>query len=227
MQLLGVEFTDYACFKKRFVPIRQGVQILVGKNNAGKTAILRGLGALSGLPFVMSPKVEARLDGYCPSGGTFLSFGLNVWIAASPEVWPLIAVDHKQPPFYDPANSKLVYQFRVLPQQNTVGLLSVILRTAAKEVEIVQRDGTGNYLLHRMDPNGIVHHNEQVRLLANRGAVGDLEASQYCLSPRCSRNCCLSPMSSGLKQDDLPDPIFKPRKSGYYQQMPRVLRPTS
>src|SRR2546430_1097816 len=111
MQLLGVEFTDYACFKKRFVPIRQGVQILVGKNNAGKTAILRGLGALGGLPFVMSPKVEARLDGYCPSGGTFLSFGLNVWIAASPEVWPLIAVDHKQPPFYDPANSKLVYQF--------------------------------------------------------------------------------------------------------------------
>jgi hypothetical protein len=174
MQLLGVEFTDYACFKKRFIPLRPGVQILVGRNNAGKTAILRGLGALSGLPFTIAPKVDPSLEGYCRTRGMFPFFGLNVWFAVDSELWPLIAVDHREPPFYDPTDSRLVYKFRVFPQQNIVGLDSVVLRTGAKELEIFRRESQGVPLVRRIDPKGIVHHNEQLKVLANRSSVGDL-----------------------------------------------------
>ena len=67
MKLLGVEFSDFACFDRQFVPIRPGVNLLVGKNNAGKTALLRGLGALVGIPVgndsqQLSPPAE--LAGY-------------------------------------------------------------------------------------------------------------------------------------------------------------------
>ncbi|HET6842411.1 MAG TPA: AAA family ATPase [Candidatus Angelobacter sp.] len=51
MKLKGVEFFDYACFKRQFVPIKPGINLLVGKNNAGKTALLKGIAALSALPF--------------------------------------------------------------------------------------------------------------------------------------------------------------------------------
>jgi ABC-type transport system involved in cytochrome c biogenesis ATPase subunit len=65
MKLLGVEFTDFACFEHEFVPIRAGMNLLVGRNNAGKTALLRGLSALSALPIGDSPgQVPTDLSGY-------------------------------------------------------------------------------------------------------------------------------------------------------------------
>jgi len=174
MQLLGVEFTDYACFDRRLIPLRSGVQILVGKNNAGKTAILRGLGALGRLPFTFEARVDASLDGYCRGGEAFPSFGLNLWFAVDSEVWPLIAVDHNQPPFYDPADARLVYKFRVFPQQNTVGLTTIVLLHGAKEVEIFKRHPQIPPLISRLDPKGITHHNEQLRVLGERASIGSM-----------------------------------------------------
>jgi len=56
MILKGVQFGNYACFTQQFVPVRDGLNLLVGKNNAGKTALLRGLAALAALPLANWPR---------------------------------------------------------------------------------------------------------------------------------------------------------------------------
>lgn len=71
MKLLGVEIVNYACFQRQFVPIREGLNLLVGKNNSGKTALLKSIAALSAIPMEGRPFIsqEARkftneLTGY-------------------------------------------------------------------------------------------------------------------------------------------------------------------
>src|SRR5882762_9009885 len=98
MDLVGVEFTDFACFDRRFVPIRPGVQVLVGRNNAGKTALLRGLGALSGLPVGQATgRIEPELQGYTRNSTTNPSFGLNVWFTFGSDDWSRFAYNQSQP----------------------------------------------------------------------------------------------------------------------------------
>lgn len=41
MRITGIEICNYAGFDRQYVPIKGGVQLLVGKNNAGKSALLR------------------------------------------------------------------------------------------------------------------------------------------------------------------------------------------
>src|SRR5215469_11139569 len=65
MKTIGIELCDFACFDSQFVPIRPGITLLVGRNNAGKTAILRGMSALQALPIGLSPKgTPVNLGGY-------------------------------------------------------------------------------------------------------------------------------------------------------------------
>lgn len=190
MQLLGVEFTDYACFTERLVPLRPGVQILVGRNNAGKTAILRGLSAMSGLPFMNSAKLDPDLEGYTRNGGPTPSFGLNVWFAIGAEDWPLFAFNPASLPFYDIHTSTLIFQFRVFPQQTAVGLMSCVIRTGSSEVQVIQRDASGSYLRHRIDEAGVVRNNEPLPLLAGRSNIGDLGAFPVLKPVRYSKTCC-------------------------------------
>jgi hypothetical protein len=42
MELIGIEFDGYASFSTRYVPLSKGINLLVGRNNAGKMALLRG-----------------------------------------------------------------------------------------------------------------------------------------------------------------------------------------
>ena len=174
MQLLGVEFSDFACFARRFIPIRPGVQILVGRNNAGKTAILRGLAAMSGLPFRNPANLDVGLAGYSHDVGGAPSFGLSIWFNAGIEDWPLFARNRDLPPFYDPAASKLIFRFRVWPQNNVAGLTSLVLSAGSGELEVVRRDANGNYFLNRIDPNGVIGQTEGIRLHASRAIVGDI-----------------------------------------------------
>ncbi len=65
MRLHGVEFSNFACFNRQFVPVRLGINLLVGRNNVGKTALLRGLSALSALPIHAPPRtIPTDLTGY-------------------------------------------------------------------------------------------------------------------------------------------------------------------
>lgn len=176
MELLGVEFTDYACFATRFIPLRAGVQILVGRNNAGKTAILRGLAAMSGLPFTLSAKLDPGLEGYCRETGPLPSFGLNIWYVLGALEWTHFVFNRDRPSFFDPAASRLIFKFRVFPQQNTVGLDSCVIRTGANEIEAVHWQATGSYTLNRIDEKGVIRHTEEIKLLGNRTQIADLGA---------------------------------------------------
>lgn len=64
MRLLGFEFVNFACFDRQFVPLRPGITLLVGRNNAGKTAILRALSTLEALPVNQPKTVTAPIAGY-------------------------------------------------------------------------------------------------------------------------------------------------------------------
>jgi len=55
MKLVGIEIRNYACFERQFIPIRQGLNLLVGKNNAGKTSLLKAMAALSAIPLEQRP----------------------------------------------------------------------------------------------------------------------------------------------------------------------------
>ena len=50
MKLAGVHFRDFANFEECYVPLGRAIQVLVGKNNSGKTALLRGLSMLRSIP---------------------------------------------------------------------------------------------------------------------------------------------------------------------------------
>jgi energy-coupling factor transporter ATP-binding protein EcfA2 len=65
MKLLGIEFIDFACFERQFIKLPDGLLLLVGKNNAGKTAILRGLSVLSALPIGENRPVTFNMAPYC------------------------------------------------------------------------------------------------------------------------------------------------------------------
>ena len=64
MKLLGAELVNFACFDHQYVPLRDGISLLVGKNNAGKTAILRGLSALSAITLGQRLSPVPNLAGY-------------------------------------------------------------------------------------------------------------------------------------------------------------------
>src|SRR5450432_3892407 len=103
MKLLGVEFSEFACFERQFVPIRPGMNLLVGPNNAGKTALLRGLSALYALPLYDPPRnVPTPLGGYFRAGNPGLSFDVVSELEDSdraffkdvpPELWERIRAE--------------------------------------------------------------------------------------------------------------------------------------
>src|SRR5579871_5225037 len=79
MRLLGVSFDEYACFESRFVPLNDGVTVLTGMNNAGKTALLRGLSALSALPITSAVDMNVDLSRYARNRPSTPRFGIGIW----------------------------------------------------------------------------------------------------------------------------------------------------
>jgi ABC-type transport system involved in cytochrome c biogenesis ATPase subunit len=79
MKLLGVEFDNYACFEKQYVPLQHGVNLIAGRNNAGKSALLRGLAAVANLPDADASPLLA----YKPKSAKCV--GINVYFDANDE----------------------------------------------------------------------------------------------------------------------------------------------
>jgi ABC-type transport system involved in cytochrome c biogenesis ATPase subunit len=50
MKLIGVRVENFACFDSRTIEVKDGIALLVGKNNAGKTALLRAIQIIKFLP---------------------------------------------------------------------------------------------------------------------------------------------------------------------------------
>jgi hypothetical protein len=140
MKLLGVEIANYACFQRQFVPIREGLTLLVGKNNSGKTALLKALGALSALPMEARPypSQETRkfindLASYLPEPGTKNAYEVNILfeveqgdplpIAGDQDTWSAYISKHRM---------TVCYSFAFMPRQSEE---QVIFRSAQLQIE--------------------------------------------------------------------------------------------
>jgi predicted ATPase len=50
MKLLGLEFLGVAGYKRQFVSFKDGINLITGRNNVGKSALLRSSTVLAHLP---------------------------------------------------------------------------------------------------------------------------------------------------------------------------------
>lgn len=125
MILQGVEFEDYACFTRQFVPIKQGLNLLVGRNNAGKTALLKGLAVLSAIPLQFASSI--------PPSIVDLAISLQAYArTTAPEAYYRVEIifqlqESDQIDLPDKERAKeiireretfLVYRFWILPSRN-------------------------------------------------------------------------------------------------------------
>jgi hypothetical protein len=86
VKLLGIEFSNFACFDRQFIAVREGVNLLVGKNNSGKTAVLRGLSCLKYLPLdEHRPANQIPLAGYCRIVSGQRQFSFDVLYQLEPD----------------------------------------------------------------------------------------------------------------------------------------------
>jgi energy-coupling factor transporter ATP-binding protein EcfA2 len=140
MKLLGVEIANYACFQRQFVPIREGLNLLVGKNNSGKTALLKALGAFSALQMSTRPytsqetrKFVNQMTGYLHAAEPMDTYEANVLfevergdsltIARDQESWNGFIAQHR---------TLARYSFLFMPRQSED---QVIFRSAQLEIE--------------------------------------------------------------------------------------------
>lgn len=140
MKLLGVEVVNYACFRRQFVPIREGLNLLVGKNNSGKTALLKALGAFSALQMANRPytsqetrKFVNQMTGYLHTAESMDAYEANVLfevergdsltIAGDQELWNAFITEHR---------TLARYSFLFMPLQSED---QVIFRSAQLEIE--------------------------------------------------------------------------------------------
>jgi ABC-type transport system involved in cytochrome c biogenesis ATPase subunit len=127
MILEGVQFLSYACFTQQFVALRGGLNLLVGKNNAGKTALLKGVAALAAIPlsnwsrptpvtqeFISSLEAYARKDGSEPRYEIEIIFRMEDTDDQAPlrtlgaHFWELVRQ----------SEVRAAYRFWCLPQRN-------------------------------------------------------------------------------------------------------------
>jgi len=125
MRLKGIEIANYACFERQFVPVREGLNLLVGRNNSGKTALLKGIAALSALGMEGRPYTAAGtrkfvndLTGYL-RGGPQDSYEANIIfelelgdplpITGEPSSWNAFITEH---------NIVAIFSFWIMPIQS-------------------------------------------------------------------------------------------------------------
>jgi ABC-type Na+ transport system ATPase subunit NatA len=138
MKPLGIRFFRYACFDECFVPLDGGTTVLVGKNNSGKTALLRGLTVLRLLPGGTADLYDERLANYCRQGSGAFDFNLEFLLenADLPQVGPSFdrwSVVQKA------SRRAVTFEFRYLAIEHMVGVLSVIVTLDATRVKLFER----------------------------------------------------------------------------------------
>lgn len=144
MKLLGVQFERFACFDTVFVPLDRPILLLVGKNNSGKTALLRGLSALSALPFPGRSQLLRELAGYLQSAEGPNSFRIGVWFEweqsdgcpfrGSPELWKR---------FVETEKPRAQFSFRVWPNEGAAAFDELLIHYSDRALKILERRPPG------------------------------------------------------------------------------------
>ncbi len=141
MRLIGVEFEDFACFDQRFVPLELGLNILVGRNNAGKTAILRGFSLLNALPFEPVQSIDRDLAQYVRKEGAPPHFGLRVWFRIeSGDTQLFQGPTGRWERFIEIESPEEDFYFRVFPADGLVALTEWSLHYKGKKLPLLERD---------------------------------------------------------------------------------------
>jgi ABC-type transport system involved in cytochrome c biogenesis ATPase subunit len=171
MKLLGVELANFACFDRQFIPLRPGINLLVGKNNAGKTAVLRALSVLGALPVGNVQPIATELSGYCRGGSP--TFALDLLYRAEEsdaDFFHLPEMAKSDHLLGDTLQKGLLrelrsedaiahWRFKVFGANRQVGFLDLTFELPAGEegsrsALVLTKNASGNPLLRRMQyPN--------------------------------------------------------------------------
>jgi len=142
MRLLGIEFENYACFERAFVPLDAGIQLLAGKNNSGKTALLRGLSTLTALPFEGWKPFAAEVARYSKSQKPHPSHYMRIHFRYEGKDRALIERNVEQwREFEDSIDRRWVFEFKVLPQNSCILLLGAELQFDHNKIPVLEASG--------------------------------------------------------------------------------------
>jgi AAA domain, putative AbiEii toxin, Type IV TA system len=141
MKPIGIRFENFACFEECYVRLDEGIQILVGKNNAGKTAILRGLTALRGLPFGTNDALPFSLGGYARGAAMPGDFTFHIECMFEEGDFGLLGSQMEQwLPAKNSKNRLIDFDFRLVGVGNFVGLQGITLYLDDRKIPLIQKE---------------------------------------------------------------------------------------
>jgi hypothetical protein len=137
MKFLGIEISGIAGYTKQFISIGNSINLIAGRNNIGKTAMLNAVTVLRNLPIgaQTETKVPFEVREYSSMGGGF-EFSIRFLIDSmqaptldnQPEVWQQTVASQK---------ARLAYNFHVHPA-GWVLLDSVVAHIDELELPVIE-----------------------------------------------------------------------------------------
>jgi hypothetical protein len=150
MKLMGIEFEQFACFDRQWIPLKPGVYVLVGRNNKGKTAILRGLGSLTLLPIPSSQPSKTAAQGYFRKPANYFDLNLVFALEDSDTIIPfVVANDDEWRGILATEKPLLKFRWRMRPASNMAYFLKCGIIVRERELELLAWDSHGNNSLSR------------------------------------------------------------------------------
>jgi ABC-type polar amino acid transport system ATPase subunit len=168
MKPLGIRFENFACFDECFLPLESGVQILVGKNNSGKTALLRGLTALRSLPIdeVLTPATD--LGKYARQAVDGSGFNFRVECSFDDADHSTIGGALGQSTLWTEATQRqFEFRFRLLAGTSEVGLVDAALKLDQREYKVLVRENQ-MVVLQQYNQHGQLAGRSQLRTTNTR-----------------------------------------------------------
>ena len=172
LRLIGIEIEKYACLERCLVPMDSGIRLLVGKNNSGKTALLRALEALRLLPFVGRGSVEGvTLGRYCQVREPYPRYQLSFDFEYDAEDEGLLPAGVIAWPSFKAAKSRhWRFLFTVVPQYGSMLLGGVSLLIDSERV-VVLESRKGDVLQPVYNASGQTVQNQQIFTKSGSGTA--------------------------------------------------------
>jgi AAA domain, putative AbiEii toxin, Type IV TA system len=131
MNLLGIEIFNYAGLSKQYIPLSKRVQILAGRNNIGKSALLHALAAFSG---------SERFRAYAESSILELGFVFEAEPDEVPQDFGFLT-DHYSTPKTLAGTYHIVTTFNKSGPSHPIKYLEVLPKGSSVWLELGELDG--------------------------------------------------------------------------------------